>query len=160
MNCKLPHISALDNSRQFLIDLEAIDDSNKILDDIAFDSIVKELEQDNIKAYQVSGKPWLRDVTKGGEIAIPNIEVLNKIDQKRKDLGLYKDQLSAEISDQIDELDTTISRNQRDNVAVLENITKQYELEHKTVIFGRQMYVLTFEVEEFLLKNNFIEKIC
>lgn len=100
MNCKLPHISALDNSRQFLIDFEAIDDSNKILDDIAFDSIIKDLEQDNIKAYQVSGKPWLRDVTKGGEIAIPNIEVLNKIDQKRKDLGLYEDQLSAEILDQ------------------------------------------------------------
>lgn len=100
MNCKLPHISALDNSRQFLIDLEAIDDSNKILDDIAFDSIIKDLEQDNIKAYQISGKPWLRDVTKGGEIAIPNIEVLNKIDQKRKDLGLYEDQLSAEILDQ------------------------------------------------------------
>ena len=102
MNCKLPHISALDNSRQFLIDLEAIDDSNKILDDIAFDSIVKELEQDNIKAYQVSGKPWLRDVTKGGEIAIPNIEVLNKIDQKRKDLGLYEDQLSADLSEDSD----------------------------------------------------------
>lgn len=95
--CKLPYKSSFDNSRVFLQDFEVIDDSFKILNDREFDSLINELEQNNIKAYNISGKPWLKDVSRGSEYAIPNLKVLDKIDQKRKDLGLYEDQLSAEI---------------------------------------------------------------
>ena len=98
--CKLPYKSSFDNSRVFLQDFEVIDDSFKILNDREFDSLINELEQNNIKAYNISGKPWLKDVSRGSEYAIPNLKVLDKIDQKRKDLNLYEDQLSAQISNQ------------------------------------------------------------
>lgn len=112
-NCKLPFKTAFDNSRVFLQDMEIIDDNFKILNDVEFDKVILELEKDSNQTYKVKGKPWIRDIVRGGEYAEPNLKVLNEIDQKRKDLGLYEDQLSAEVPNQINEPDTIISRNQR-----------------------------------------------
>ena len=97
-NCNLPFKKSIDNSRVFLQDMEIIDEDFKILNEEDFDKVILELEKDNIQTYQVSGKPWVRDVVKGGVYAEPNLKVLDKIDQKRKELGLYEDQLSAEVS--------------------------------------------------------------
>lgn len=58
--CKLPYKSSFDNSRVFLQDFEVIDDSFKILNDREFDSLINELEQNNIKAYNISGKLGLK----------------------------------------------------------------------------------------------------
>lgn len=113
MKCKLPFKGSLQNSKAFLQDMDIIGENYKILNDMEFDKVTFELEKDNIQTYKVSGKPWIRDIVRGGAYAEPNLEVLERIDQKRKDLGLYEDQLSAEISNQINEPDTIISRNQR-----------------------------------------------
>jgi hypothetical protein len=113
MKCKLPFKGSLQNSKAFLQDMDIIGEGYKILDDMEFDKVTFELEKDNIQTYKVSGKPWIRDIVRGGAYAEPNLEVLERIDQKRKELGLYEDQLSAEISNQTNEPDTTISRNQR-----------------------------------------------
>ncbi len=97
MKCKLPFKGSLQNSKAFLQDMDIIGEDYKILDDMEFDKVTFELEKDNIQTYKVSGRPWIRDIVRGGMYAEPNLEVLERIDQKRKDLGLYEDQLSAEV---------------------------------------------------------------
>ena len=93
MNCKLPHKYAIDNSRSFLIDMEVIDENLNILNEEDFDRINDDLEKKNIKYYEVSGKPWLKSLDRS--TAVPNIDLLNKVDNKRKELGLFEDQMSV-----------------------------------------------------------------
>jgi hypothetical protein len=97
MKCKLPFKGSLQNSKAFLQDMDIIGEDYKILNDMEFDKVTFELEKENIQTYKVSGRPWIRDIVRGGMYAEPNLEVLERIDQKRKDLGLYEDQLSAEV---------------------------------------------------------------
>ena len=93
MNCKLPHKYAIDNSRSFLIDMEVIDENLNILNEEDFDRINDDLEKKNIKYYEVSGKPWLKSLDRS--TAVPNVDLLNKVDNKRKELGLFEDQMSV-----------------------------------------------------------------
>lgn len=99
LNCTLPFKSSLDNSRYFLTEVTgALSEDLTIIDSLTFDKAVDQLEQESIKAYNVSGKPWIRDITQNNLKAIPNPTVLDRIDEKRKELGLYEKQLSGNNS--------------------------------------------------------------
>ena len=114
LNCTLPFKSSLDNSQYFLTEVTgALSEDLTIIDSLTFDKAVDQLEQESIKVYNVSGKPWIRDITQNNLKAIPNPKVLDRIDEKRKELGLYEKQLSGNAQRSINESDTTVSRNQR-----------------------------------------------
>lgn len=114
LNCTLPFKSSLDNSRYFLTEVTgALSEDLTIIDSLTFDKAIDQLEQESIKAYNISGKPWIRDITQNNLKAIPNPKVLDRIDEKRKELGLYEKQLSGNAQRSINESDTTVSRNQR-----------------------------------------------
>ena len=98
MNCKLPHKYAIDNSRSFLIDMEVIDENLNILNEEDFDRINDDLEKKNIKYYEVSGKPWLKSLDRS--TAVPNVDLLNKVDNKRKELGLFEDRWTKAQADE------------------------------------------------------------
>ena len=97
MKCSLPYKEAANNSKSFLVDTGALEDmqSNRIKDIAIFRRVNRQLSKNAKDVYGVEGKLWLED--DGEEIALPNRPVLNAIDDKRKELGLYEDRIAGSI---------------------------------------------------------------
>ena len=96
MACKLDHKSARDNTKQFLVNHGGLRSmqSNEIADLKIFLDVTKQLEQNSIDVYGIKGRPWLVDDNQINAIA--NNKVLNQIDKKRKELGLYESQTAGQ----------------------------------------------------------------
>lgn len=91
MSCKLNHKEALLNSREFLIEQQAIDKLSTILNLQKFEEVNSTLSNDAFNAYGVEGNLWSE---KSGR-AVPNKSVLKSIDEKRKELGIYDSKEAA-----------------------------------------------------------------
>ena len=94
MKCSiLKHKSAKDNTKQFIAEVGGLKsfNSNEIADYKIFMDATKQLEQQSIRSYGISGRPWLAD--DNGFTAVPNYRVLRQIDNVRKRMGLYEDKL-------------------------------------------------------------------
>lgn len=82
--------------KQFLTDLSVMDNFNNILDYPKFIKVNNQLRQNTEDVYKITGmgNPFLVsdvDETK----AIPNEKLFEKIDDRRKQLGLYEDRLAG-----------------------------------------------------------------
>ena len=100
MQCQLPNKKAIDNTRNFLTELGAIDSNHKIQDVPLFLDVVTQLSQESNRAYGVQGQLWEINPL-NNRFAIPNEKLLDQIDQIRKDQGLYEEQVAGSILDQI-----------------------------------------------------------
>jgi len=94
MSCKLNHKEALLNSREFLIEQQAIDKLSTILNLQKFEEVNSTLSNDAFNAYGVEGNLWSE---KSGR-AVPNKSVLKSIDEKRKELGIYDSKEATVVS--------------------------------------------------------------
>lgn len=100
MQCQLPNKKAIDNTRNFLTELGAIDSNYKIQDVPLFLDVVDQLSQDANRAYGVQGQLWEVNPL-NNRFATPNETLLNQIDQIRKDQGLYEEQVAGSILDKV-----------------------------------------------------------
>lgn len=97
MACILPYKDSLSNSRQTLLDVEAIDESGVIINEPLFDEWVSQMSTQASQAYNLDNeKLWFKNPIVNEPI-VPNKEQFNKIDEKRKLMGLYEDQISGSL---------------------------------------------------------------
>lgn len=145
MACILPYKQSKLNSKQFLRDLEIIDETDRIINDELFDQANDQIEQDVIEGYNLNlGKPWFRNPLEGQPI-IPNDELFETIDQRRKDLGLYEDRIAgttpiAKVEEETDKNELSLS----DNILFYKDI----------------FYIISDDIEQYLIDNKIIEKKC
>lgn len=98
MICNLPFKESLLNSKQTLIDVDAIDEAGVIINEPLFDEWVDQMSTQASQAYNLDNeKLWFKNPIVNEPI-VPNEEQFNKIDEKRKLMGLYEDQISGAIS--------------------------------------------------------------
>lgn len=105
-NCILSYKDSLNNSKEFLKSIDAIDDSLYINNRELFEEAVDQLEEEAVASYNVEGKTWLVDPARPN-YAIPNTAVLNQIDTKRKQLGIYDSQEAGVIVTKPDKSNTS-----------------------------------------------------
>jgi hypothetical protein len=60
-NCILSYKDSLNNSKEFLKSIDAIDDSLYINNRELFEEAVDQLEEEALASYNVTGKTWLVD---------------------------------------------------------------------------------------------------
>ena len=121
-NCILSYKDSLNNSKEFLKSIDAIDDSLYINNRELFEEAVDQLEEEALLSYKVSGKTWLIDPARPN-YAIPNTAVLDQIDTKRKQLGIYDSQEAGSIGE---ETKTTPYKGAKDN-------TKEYLIQQGAI---------------------------
>jgi len=102
-NCILSSPRAIDNSKEFLKSIDAIDDSLYINNRELFQEAVDQLEDETKASYNVTGKTWQIDPARPN-YAIPNTAVLDQIDTKRKQLGIYDSQEAGSIGEETEVL--------------------------------------------------------
>ena len=105
-NCILSYKDSLNNSKEFLKSIDAIDDSLYINNRELFEEAVDQLEEEAVASYNVEGKTWLVDPARPN-YAIPNTAVLNQIDTKIKQLGIYDSQEAGVIVTKPDKSNTS-----------------------------------------------------
>ena len=98
MTCKLPYKDSKRNSEKFLMDTGAMDRFHNILDLNTFRRVNTQLADSNLEVYGVQGRLWLEEDLRDSKKALPNEVVLNAIDQKRKELGIYENQIAGKKS--------------------------------------------------------------
>ena len=95
--CQLPFKESLLNSKQTLIDVDAIDEAGVIINESLFDEWVDQMSTQASQAYDLDNeKLWFKNPIVNEPI-VPNKEQFNKIDEKRKLMGLYEDQIGGSL---------------------------------------------------------------
>ena len=89
MICNLPFKESLLNSKQTLIDVDAIDEAGVIINEPLFDEWVDQMSTQASQVYELDNeKLWIKNPIVNEPI-VPNEEQFNKIDEKRK-LMIFK----------------------------------------------------------------------
>jgi hypothetical protein len=158
MKCSiLKHKSAKDNTKQFIAEVGGLKsfNSNEIADYKIFMDATKQLEQQSIRSYGISGRPWLAD--DNGFTAVPNYRVLRQIDNVRKRMGLYEGKLPvgakpSEVVKLKQDQATTVSEPQY-SLDTVDRTTKR-KIDPEVV---RQQPVLVANTEEGDLRGTVIK---
>ena len=95
MNCQVPYLNSKDNLTAYLFDLGAISETNQILDLNLFREVTKQIEQEINLAYGVQGNPFLENDLTGSKTFYTNDKIFERIDEVRKQLGLYENKTSG-----------------------------------------------------------------
>jgi len=92
MTCQLPYHKSKDNLTSFLFETGAISEvGNNILDLNLFRQVNKQIENDLNNSYGIQASPFIEDDLTGSQTFYTNDKVFERIDEVRKELGLYED---------------------------------------------------------------------
>lgn len=96
MKCQLPYFGARENLTSFLEEVGAIGSSgNQILDLDLFRQVTKQIENDLNNSYGIQASPFIEDDLTGSKTFYTNDKVFERIDEVRKELGLYEDRIAG-----------------------------------------------------------------
>ncbi|NDB86476.1 MAG: hypothetical protein EB127_27830, partial [Alphaproteobacteria bacterium] len=96
-SCTLPHKDSRSNCKQFLVDIDAIDDYMNLKDETLFMAANKQMREQAEKVYQISGQknPFLIEDFAGARKVVANKDFHRMVDSVRKRLGLYEDKIAG-----------------------------------------------------------------
>ena len=96
MTCQLPYHKSKDNLTSFLFETGAISEvGNNILDLNLFRQVNKQIENDLNNSYGIQASPFIEDDLTGSQTFYTNDKVFERIDEVRKELGLYEDRIAG-----------------------------------------------------------------
>lgn len=96
MKCQLSYFGARENLTSFLEEVGAIGSSgNQILDLDLFRQVNKQIENDLNQSYGIQASPFIEDDLTGSKTFYTNDKVFERIDEVRKELGLYEDRIAG-----------------------------------------------------------------
>ncbi len=98
-SCTLPHKDSRSNCKQFLVDIDAIDEYMNLKDETLFMAANKQMREQAEKVYQIVGQknPFLIDDFQGARKVVANMEFHRMVDSVRKRLGLYADKIAGKL---------------------------------------------------------------